>query len=145
MNPQDGVDELAPAILEHLADALVYADVQGVIRRWNDAASRLFGFSRDEALGTSLDLVIPESLREAHWRGYRRAMSEGRTRMAGRPTITRGVHKDGRRLYVEMSFAVVLDHEGHAIGSVAVARDATARREAERASAQKPVAQHGSG
>ncbi len=132
-------DPLARAILEDAADAVIFADTQGVIRLWNAAAARLFGFSADEALGRSLDLIIPERLREPHWRGFDRAMQHGATRLGGHPTMTRGLHRDGRRLYVEMSFAIVRLPSGAIAGSVAVARDATARHEAQKARPDAPA------
>lgn len=116
---------LGDLILEHIAEAVVYASRDGVIERWNAGAAAMFGYSGAEALGQSLDLMIPEHLRAAHWRGYDAAMATGKTRLSGRPTRTRGQHKSGRKLYLEMSFAVVLDAAGTAIGSVAVARDVT--------------------
>jgi PAS domain S-box-containing protein len=84
-----------------------------------------------QKMGTTAD--IPDHLRQAHWTGFRRAMQSGATRLGGRPTLTRGLHKSGRRLYVEMSFAVVRAPSGLVVGAVAVARDATARYEEERA------------
>ncbi|WP_366140705.1 PAS domain S-box protein [uncultured Castellaniella sp.] len=128
-SPQD----LAERIVEQTTDALIYADRPGRIVRWNQAASRLFGFSRDEALGASLDLIIPEHLRAAHWAGYNAALASGRMKLDGRPTLTRGAKKDGGKCYVEMTFALVKNEQGDAIGSVAMARDVTARIEAERA------------
>ena len=125
--------DLAERIIEQTTDALIYADRTGRIVRWNQAAGRLFGFSGDEALGASLDLIIPEHLRAAHWAGYDAALASGRTKLEGRPTLTRGVKKDGGKCYVEMTFALVKDETGAAIGSVAMARDVTARVEAERA------------
>lgn len=119
-------------IIEDMADAVVYANRTGTIERWNRACVALFGFGKEEALGRNLDLIIPERLREAHWRGFEAALSSGATRLHGRATLTRAVHKDGRKLYVEMSFAVVRDETGAACGSVAVARDVTARVEAEK-------------
>ena len=124
---------LAQAILEQAGDAVIFADSEGVIRIWNAAAVRIFGFTKEEALGKSLDLIIPEHLRQAHWTGFRRAMQSGATRLGGRPTLTRGLHQSGRRLYVEMSFAVVRAPSGIVAGSVAVARDATARYHEEKA------------
>ena len=124
---------LAPEILDQAADAVIFAEVEGAIRVWNAAAARIFGFAAEEAIGSSLDLIIPEHLRQAHWTGFRRAMQSGATRLGGRPTMTRGLHKSGKRLYVEMSFAVVRAPSGAIAGSVAVARDATARYEEERA------------
>jgi PAS domain S-box-containing protein len=129
----------ARAIVESIADALVYADAQGVIRGWNAAATQLFGFTADEAIGQSLDLIIPERLRAAHWAGFERAMQTGALRLAGRATLTRGLHKSGRRLYVEMSFAVVRAESGAILGSVAVARDVTAAQEAKRAAPPAPA------
>ncbi len=130
----DSNDQTVPdaRILENAADALIYADPAGMIRRWNRAASVLFGFSAQEALGHCLDLIIPPHLRTAHWNGFNAAMSSGAMRLAGRPTLTRAVHKSGRKLYVEMTFALVKDRQDAVLGSVAMARDVTERVERER-------------
>lgn len=120
-------------ILEQMAEALIYSDRDGIIRRWNRAAETMFGHPASDALGQSLDLIIPENLRAAHWRGFDAAMKSGATRLHGRPTLTRALHRSGSRLYVEMSFALVTDEIGNAIGSVAVARDVTDRVEREKA------------
>ena len=120
-------------IIGDAADALIYADRAGVIVRWNAASSLLFGFSAEEALGRSLDIIIPEHLRPAHWKGFEAAIATGVMRLAGRPTLTRALHKDGRRLYIEMTFALVRDDAGGVLGSVAMARDVTERVERERA------------
>lgn len=112
------------AIVAQIADAIVYADAEGLIREWNAAATRLFGFEADEAIGRSLDLIIPERLRAAHWAGFDAAMTRGATRHAGRPTRTKALTRAGIAIYVEMSFAVVADAAGRAVGSVAVARAA---------------------
>ncbi|MCZ2134888.1 MAG: PAS domain S-box protein [Burkholderiales bacterium] len=120
-------------IVTDVAEALIYADRDGIIRAWNAQAEAVFGFSAAEALGQSLDLIIPEHLREAHWVGWRAALERGRTRLGAQVRTTRGLHREGRKLYVDMSFAVVHDAEGRACGSVAMARDATERYLAERA------------
>jgi PAS domain S-box-containing protein len=124
---------LGERILEQAAEAVVYASREGTIERWNAAATVMFGYSSAEALGQSLDLMIPEHLRKAHWRGFDAAMANGKTRLGGRPTLTRALHKSGQKLYVEMSFAVVVDEAGSPCGSVAVARDVTERVEREKA------------
>ena len=124
---------LADRILAHTTDAVVYADRDGHIALWNQAATSLFGFTAAEAVGQSLDLIVPEHLRAAHWAGFHRAMASGATRLAGRPSLTRALHKGGGRLYVEMTFAVVKDDAGNAVGSVSIARDVTERVERERA------------
>ncbi len=114
-------------ILDDVADALIYADRSGTIRRWNRASTTLFGFTAEDALGQSLDLIIPEHLREAHWRGFDAALESGTMKLAGRPTLTRAQHKDGRKLYIEMTFALVKDAGGAVLGSAAMARDVTER------------------
>ncbi|MCC2595728.1 PAS domain S-box protein [Pusillimonas sp. MFBS29] len=124
---------LAEGIIDQVSDALIYVDRAGNIARWNQAACALFGFSAGEMLGNGLDPIIPEHLRAAHWAGFNAAIEHGQTKLQGRPTLTRAVHKSGRKLYVEMTFALVKDDSGSAVGSVAMARDVTARVEKERA------------
>lgn len=125
--------DLAEWIIEQVADAMIYADRDGNIQRWNQAATRLFGFSAEDALGQNLNLIIPEHLRDAHWAGYNEAMTTGQLKLDGRPTLTRGLRKQGGRLYVEMTFALVKDADGKAVGAVAMARDVTERTEKEKA------------
>jgi PAS domain S-box-containing protein len=125
--------KLLSAILEQSGDAIIFANAAGAVELWNEAATALFGYSPAEVAAGGMDLIIPEKLRAAHWAGFERAMQTGRTRLAGRPTITRAAHKSGARLYVEMSFAVVRGDDGTVRGAVAVARDATDRYEASRA------------
>ncbi|NTV71404.1 MAG: PAS domain S-box protein [Azonexaceae bacterium] len=129
-------------ITEQMSDALIYSDRQGVICQWNRAAERLFGFERASALGQSLDLIIPEALREAHWAGFNRAMANGTMRLAGRATVTRALTAAGDTIYVEMSFAVICDEAANVIGSVAVARDATQRHLREKALRERLAESH---
>jgi len=119
-------------ILEQMAEAIIYSDRDGIIRRWNRAAEAMLGYRAAEALGQSLDLIIPEHLRAAHWRGFNTAIASGATRLHGRPTVTRALHASGRKLYVEMSFALVFDEHSVVLGSVAAARDVTERIEREK-------------
>ena len=129
--------QLAERILDQVADAVIYADRSGAIIRWNRASAALFGSSAEEALGQNLDLIIPEHLRASHWRGFEAATTKGVMKLQGRPTLTRALHKSGRKLYVEMTFAIVNDaDEGGVLGSVAMARDVTDRVERERAAAR---------
>ncbi len=120
-------------ILADTPDAIIYADTEGIIRAWNAGAESVFGFSAAEALDQSLDLIIPERLRAAHWRGFNRAIARGTTSHGAEVRTTRGVHKDGRKLYVDMSFGVVKDDADEVLGSVAMARDVTQRYLAEKA------------
>jgi len=128
-----GTSTLGEAIVEQIAEAVIYANREGRIERWNTAAAQMFGFSAAEAIGQSLDMMIPEHLRTAHWRGFDAAVSSGALRLNGRATLTRGLHKSGRKLYIEMSFALVRDDAAAVLGSVAVARDVTERIESEKA------------
>jgi PAS domain S-box-containing protein len=125
--------KLMSAVLENSGDAIIFADTGGVVRIWNQGATSLFGYSAQEIAAAGMDVIIPEKLRAAHWAGFHRAMETGRTRLSGRPTITRATHKSGARLYVEMTFAVVRADDGAVLGAVAVARDATERYEQARA------------
>jgi PAS domain S-box-containing protein len=126
--------KLAERILDHVADAVISTDRSGAIIRWNHASTALFGYSAEEVLGQSVELIIPEHLRAKHWSGFDAAMAKGTTKLEGRPTLTGAVHKSGRRLYVEMTFAIVKgDTESEVLGAVAMARDVTERVEQERA------------
>ncbi len=120
------------AVLQHSGDAIIFANADGVVRIWNQAAASLFGYSAEEVAEAGMDLIIPEKLRAAHWRGFQRAMETGATRLSGEPMITRATHKSGARLYVEMTFAVVLGDAGAVLGAVAVARDVNERHEQKR-------------
>jgi PAS domain S-box-containing protein len=122
----DEPSNLADHILDQVADAVIFADQSGRIARWNRASAALFGFSAAEALGQSLDLIVPVHLRAAHWRGFDDAIANGLLKLQGRPTLTRAPHKSGRKLYVEMTFALVAV-DGVAQGAVAVGRDVTER------------------
>jgi PAS domain S-box-containing protein len=114
-------------LLEQMADAVIYADAAGRIAVWNAAASALFGFSTAEAVGQSLDIIVPEHLQPRHWHGFNAAIASGAMSLQGRPTLTRAKHRNGQRLYVEMTFALVRGGDGRVVGAVAVARDATDR------------------
>ncbi len=120
-------------IVEQATDAIIFADREGLIRIWNRGAEAVFGFTGDEALGQSLDIIIPEELRKPHWEGYRAAVDAGKTKLGGRALVTRGLHKDGSRLYVDLSFAVIVDESGRAEGALAVGRNVTERYLAEKA------------
>lgn len=125
----------AAAFEEIVAQApvsIIIADREGKIRLWNAGSEALFGHAASEVLGKSLDVIIPEHLRKAHWEGYDRSLASGRTKYAGRVMTTRAVHKDGRRLYVDFSFAMLKDTAGGVVGAMAIGRDATERYLAER-------------
>ena len=119
--------ELLTLLSEQAPDAVIFAGTDGSIQHWNEAATRIFGHTRDEALGQSLDLIIPERFREAHWTGFDRALAEGETKYSGKALPTRSERKDGTTIYVELTFAIVKDASGSVIGALAHARDITER------------------
>lgn len=120
-------ESLNDAIVEQSPDAIIFADKEGLIQVWNARAAAIFGFSAEEALGQNLDIIIPERLRAAHWRGFDHAITTGEEKYAGRSMTTRSAHKDGRTIYVDLSFALLKDSTGAIIGALATARDATER------------------
>ena len=121
-------DDIADAVLQGDADAIVACDAEGIIRFWNPGAARIFGFTAGEAVGQSLDIIIPERLRARHWDGYRKTMQTGRTRYgAGDLLSVPGLRKDGTPLSVEFTIAAMKDPQGRLTGIVAVMRDATRR------------------
>ena len=112
---------------EQAPDGVIFAGTDGVIQEWNAAAEAMFGHTREEAVGQSLDLIIPEEFRKAHWAGYDRALGDGDTKYKGRALPTRSVRKDGSTFYVELSFAIVHDEAGTVLGALAHARDISER------------------
>lgn len=129
------VGKLYEAIVEQAPDAVIFADREGAIRVWNHGAEAIFGHAASEVQGANLDVIIPEPLRKAHWLGFDKALESGTTKYSGRVLTTRSVHKDGRRLYVDLSFALVRDAAGAIMGVLAIARDCTERYLAEKARA----------
>jgi len=119
--------EVHRAIVEQSADAIIFADRDGIIRLWNRGAEIVFGHAASEALGRELSLIIPERFRAAHDAGYRKAIETGQLRNHGRVLTTRSQHKDGSRLYVDLSFGLLKDSSGNVAGLFAIGRDCTER------------------
>ena len=128
---------IAEAVLSARADAIVAADSDGVIRFWNPGAERIFGHTRDEALGRSLDLIIPERLRQRHWEAYRRVMQTGQSRYGESDVLAvPALRKDGATISVEFTI-VPLQESGRLIAVVAIMRDVSKRFEETRALKRK--------
>jgi PAS domain S-box-containing protein len=119
-------------LVEVIGDAIVVSDASGAIDLWNLAAERLFGFTQAEALGHSLDLIIPERLRERHWAGYGKTMASGETRYGHDVLRVPAVHKDGRALSIAFTVGLLSGPQREVIGIVAVIRDETTRFAEER-------------
>ncbi len=119
---------LARLLLSTRSDAIIAADRDGVIRFWNPGAERIFGYTRDEAVGCSLDLIIPERLRARHWDGFRHAMASGQSRYGeGDVLAVPALRKDGATISVEFTIVPLKDDAGAIIGMGAVMRDVTRR------------------
>ena len=127
-------DALPHRVLDGSPDAVLFADPSGVVRYWNRSAERVFGFSADEALGASMELIIPERLRSRHWAGWEKTMSTGVTQYgAGQLLAVPALHKDGRQLSIEFSIQLLEDAGGRIEWVVAVFRDVTERFAREKA------------
>ncbi len=111
-----------------MPDAVIEADSQGTIRYWNRAAERIFQYSAIEAIGRSLELIIPESLRARHWAGFRHTMKTGESRYGtGDVLAVPALRKDGARISVEFTITAFRGVDGRISGIAAVMRDTTAR------------------
>ena len=119
------------ALISAAGDAIILADTAGMIRLWNPAAERIFGFSPSEALGSSLDLIIPERFRAPHWAGYREVARTGRTRYGADVLRVPAIRKDGKRISIAFTVALILAPNGGVTGIAAIVRDETARWEEE--------------
>ena len=113
-------------------DGIVVSDVAGAITLWNKAAERIFGFTEREALGQSLDLIVPERQRKRHWDGYHVTMSTGQTRYGAEMLKVPALTKDGRTISIAFTVTLLQDAGGKPTGIAAIVRDETARWTEER-------------
>ncbi|WP_072395851.1 PAS domain-containing protein [Hyphomicrobium sp. CS1GBMeth3] len=121
------------ALVSAMGDAVVVSDVDGIITLWNKAAERLFGYTEAEALGQSLDIMIPERLRERHWDGYSVTMETGVTRYGTEVLQVPAIDKAGRSFSIAFTVALLHAPDGKVSGIAAVIRDDTRRFERDRA------------
>lgn len=132
-NPIEDIPaELALALVRETPDAIVVTDAVGIVRLWNRGAERIFGYPAAEAIGHSLDLIIPLKQRERHWSGYRASMATGTTRYGERMLTVPALHRDGHRLSVEFSVALLRGEDGRVVAVSAIMREISERRAAER-------------
>lgn len=118
-------------LCQHIVDespiAVVYGDAQGVIRLWNAGAEQMFGWSAAEAVGQSMDLMIPEKHRPKHWEGYDKVMKTGVTKYGRDLLAVPALTKDGRRISIEFNIALLRGPDGTVLGAAATIQDVTAR------------------
>ena len=124
---KDGKSALCRQIVETVGDAVIFADRDGIIRLWNRAAEGIFGYTEEEVVGQSLNLIIPERQRELHWKGYGKAMLNGISKYGSETLAVPAVTKDGERISIEFTISLLRDGDGKVLGPVAVVRDVTAR------------------
>ena len=115
--------DLALRILKETPDAVLYADREGIIRFWNEGARRIFGFTAEEAIGASLDLIIPEKLRDRHWHGYHHVLETGSSRYSTNMLSVPALHKDGRQLSCEFSIVMIRDDVNIILGFASIMRN----------------------
>lgn len=121
---------LAEAVLSTHSDAIIAADREGTIRFWNPGAERIFGYTSADAVGQSLDIIIPERLRARHWDGYRHVIEMGESRYGhGDVLAVPGVTKDGATISLEFTIVPLRDLSGRLSGLAAIMRDVTRRFE----------------
>lgn len=129
---------LAASVLATASDAIVASDRNGVISFWNPGAVRMFGYTEEEAVGQSLDLIIPENLRARHWEGYDQVLASGESRYGeGDVLAVPALVKGGGRISVEFTIVMLTDAGGRAVGMAAIMRDVTKRFDEMRALRKK--------
>jgi PAS domain S-box-containing protein len=128
---QTGID--LNQLVEAVGDAIIVADAKGAIVMWNPASQRMFGFSEQEALGQSLDLIIPQRQQQRHWDGYNKTMETGITRYGHDVLRVPAVHKDGHTLSIAFTVALLHTPDGRVSSIVAIVRDESARFAEDRA------------
>jgi len=131
-------DMLARALLGTSSDAIIAADKDGIVRFWNPGAERIFGYTSEDAIGQSLDIIIPERLRKRHWDGYQQVMQGGESRYGhGDILAVPSIRKDGAGISVEFTIVPLTDEAGLLTGVAAIMRDVTKRFEEVRALKRK--------
>ena len=121
------MDSMVKQMIDDAPDAILISDRNGIIRFWNSGAEHMFGHTAAEAMGQSLDLIIPENLRSRHWEGYWRVMETGETKYKTGLLSSPGVRKDGSRVSLEFSMVLLRDEAGTMAGCASIMRDVTER------------------
>lgn len=135
--PAVSSDWLYRKIVDDAPVAIIFADKDGIIRLWNAGAHSIFGYRADEALGKSLDLIIPEKHQKAHWQGYHAVMNNGVTRFGTQLLKVPALRKDGTRISVEFNIVLVREADGPVLGAAAILTDVTERWQQEKATRQR--------
>lgn len=121
------MDNLLQQLLDDSPDAILIADSKGIIRYWNSGAVQIFGHTAENALGSSLDLIIPEYLRGRHWDGYNRVMASGETKYKTGLLTAPGARMNGSAVSLEFSIVLLHDESGAMQGCASIMRDVSER------------------
>jgi len=121
------------ALVAAIGDAVIVSDAEGRVVVWNPAAERMFGFTEAEALGQSMDMIIPERLRKRHWEGFDKSMATGTTKYGHDVLRVPAIDKAGHAMSIAFTVAMLFDGEGKVNAIASVIRDETARFSEERA------------
>ena len=116
-------------IIEHSQDAIILANFDGVIQLWNLGAIKMFGYSSEEAVGQTLDIIIPDRFRDSHWSGFKHAMATGSSKYEEDMLAVPGAKKDGTRISIEFTIVMLKDNKGIPTGISSIIRDVTQRRQ----------------
>jgi len=126
-------DRLCREIIDHTPLAVVFGDREGIIRLWNSGAEAMFGFTAAEAVGQSMDIIVPEKHRPKHWEGYDRVMRTGITKYGREVLAVPALTKSGKRISIEFNVALLRDETGQVAGVAATITDVTVRWERDKA------------
>jgi PAS domain S-box-containing protein len=101
-------------------DIMVLADRSGVIRFWSRGAEKALGYPAAEAMGKTLDLIVPPEYREAHWKGFRRACESGTAAAEGQPGPFPALCANGDIIAITGRLTLLRAPQGGVTGAVVV-------------------------
>jgi len=128
------------ALISHMGEAVIISDRDEHILFWNASAQRIFGYSREEALGKTLSIITPERFRERHSKGYFHTMETGKTKYGTTLLRVPAVHQEGRSISIAFSVAMIFDDQHEPMAIAAIIRDETERFQEERQLKEKLAA-----
>ena len=133
MTPAYAHEWLCQKMVEGCPVAIVFADCEGIIRLWNAGAETMFGYRAEEALGQTLDIIIPERHRVRHWESYHKVMETGVSRYGHEVLAVPAITKDSKRISIEFNILMLRAPSGEVLGPAAIIRDVTERWEQDKA------------
>lgn len=133
-------ESLCQRIVDECAAGILYASRDGCVRLWNRGCEHIFGWTAAEAVGQSMDMIIPEKHRARHWEGWETVMKSGVTKYGHDPLAVPALTKDGRRISIEFNIVLLRDDAGQVLGAAALIQDVSARWERDKALKQKLAA-----